>query len=595
MASSSLGTLTLDLIAKTGGFVKGMTKAERSSKKWRRQVERDLKKLRGQFAGFAKMAAGAGVAAAGAFTILAKEGLQFVDSQAKLADRLGSTIDDLRAVQIAASDFGIEQGRLTSSLQSYTKRLGDAARGTGEAQKAYEALGLEASELVNMPLPEQLALIAERIANVDSAAERASIADRLMSGGRNMVNLFEQGGGAIRDAVQEVDAFGLSLSEIDAARVEAANDAMSRIGRATEGVRTQMVVSLAPAIKTVADQFNEAAKESQGFADTGEDIADKVVEGVGFVADSIEGLKRTFEVTGAGIAVFALKSQKAVMELGESIIDQPVKSLNVLIEGLNKVSPIDIEPVGITQLSKDLDRELALIEGAIAAGKRDIHNILMEPMPSAVFGERLTENERLQEGLDAGLGMGSGIGSDAIAAAGAVAEAMNRASEAANDTADADDDKADKSKDAADAVKALGDSSSNAASALAGIGGGDWGRGAMGAMAGEQDNGARSVRQNIEARRDPGVIVFEPDPSAKPTWSTDYAPEGYVENAARVSAAPPMGSINPRALADVQGAPSARNMGHITLSVKGDNGEETAEGEISKTLVDLLAGAASSR
>ena len=31
MASKSLGTLTIDLIAKTGGFISGMDKAERAS------------------------------------------------------------------------------------------------------------------------------------------------------------------------------------------------------------------------------------------------------------------------------------------------------------------------------------------------------------------------------------------------------------------------------------------------------------------------------------------------------------------------------------------------------------------------------------
>ncbi|STT56995.1 Uncharacterised protein [Klebsiella pneumoniae] len=35
MAGKSLGTLTIDLIARTGGFVQGMDKAERSSQKWR--------------------------------------------------------------------------------------------------------------------------------------------------------------------------------------------------------------------------------------------------------------------------------------------------------------------------------------------------------------------------------------------------------------------------------------------------------------------------------------------------------------------------------------------------------------------------------
>ncbi|APC45948.1 putative tail tape measure protein [Halomonas phage QHHSV-1] len=601
MASSSLGTLTLDLIARTGGFVKGMTKAERSSKKWRKQVERDLKKLRGQFATFAKMAAGAGVAAAGAFTILAKEGLQFVDSQAKMATRLGSTIDDLRAVQIAASDYGIEQGRLTSSLASYTKRLGDAARGTGEAQKAYEALGLEASELVNLPLPEQLALIAERIAEVDSAAERASIADRLMSGGRGMVNLFAEGGDAIRNAVDEVEEFGLKLSQVDAARVEAANDAMSRIGRSTEGVRTQMVVALAPAIQTVADEFNNAAKASKGFADTGDDIAGGVVESVSFVVDSVEGLKRTFELAGSTIALFALQSQRAMLALGETIIDAPVNSINAVIEGLNKISPIDIEPVGITQLSRDLDNELALIEGAIAEGKQDIQDILMEPMPSAVFGARLAENERLQDGRDAGLGMDSGISSNAIAAARAVAEAMNRASEAANDSADADEDKADKSDTAADAVKTLADASDGASRALDSIGSADWGRGAM--PSGD-DEGMSAVRRAIENGKDPAPYWLEPNPTARPTWSTDYLSNPESDVAERVSASAPWSSVGAQSMAKVQSsaqsmtdhAAAAKDRGKVIIKVVGENGntEGTLEGEDAfvRSLADALSGVA---
>ena len=40
--SKSLGTLTLDLVAKTGGFVAGMTKAERESAKFKRKVKKEL-------------------------------------------------------------------------------------------------------------------------------------------------------------------------------------------------------------------------------------------------------------------------------------------------------------------------------------------------------------------------------------------------------------------------------------------------------------------------------------------------------------------------------------------------------------------------
>lgn len=65
MASRSLGTLTLDLIARTGGFVAGMDQAERSSEKWRRQVEQSMKSAGTAVAG----ASAATVAALAAMTV----------------------------------------------------------------------------------------------------------------------------------------------------------------------------------------------------------------------------------------------------------------------------------------------------------------------------------------------------------------------------------------------------------------------------------------------------------------------------------------------------------------------------------------------
>ncbi len=66
MASKSLGTLTLDLVAQTGGFIQGMDKAERASKKWRKEVQDNLRKTGNQLkAGAGNYAAAAGVAIAG--------------------------------------------------------------------------------------------------------------------------------------------------------------------------------------------------------------------------------------------------------------------------------------------------------------------------------------------------------------------------------------------------------------------------------------------------------------------------------------------------------------------------------------------------
>lgn len=67
MAGKSLGTLTIDLIAKVGGFVQGMDKAERSSQKWRDQVKKDAKEVSSSIisVGAAAATAAVGIGAAG--------------------------------------------------------------------------------------------------------------------------------------------------------------------------------------------------------------------------------------------------------------------------------------------------------------------------------------------------------------------------------------------------------------------------------------------------------------------------------------------------------------------------------------------------
>lgn len=591
MSSKSLGTLTLDLVAKTGGFVQGMSKAERTSKKWRRSVEKDLKVI-------GKAFAGASVLAAGGLAALAASGQQFVDSQAKTAARLGSTIDELRAVQIAASDFGIEQGRLTSSLASYTKRLGDAARGTGEAQQAYEALGLEAKELVNLPLPEQLALIAERIADVDSAAERASIADRLMSGGRTMVNLFEDGGQAIRAAVDEVDAFGLSLSQVDAAKVEAANDAMARIPRILEPIKTQLAVALAEPLEGISTHFIEAGKASAGFRDDIHDMVDSTVDGLLFVVDAADGVGRAFELAGSAIAMMVIEARWGVARLALSIYSGPINAINALIEQMNRIPGIELGAVQQFDFVDDLKATVDQFDRAGKIARQDMQDTLMAPMASEGLRAAI-EAARASAALELG-GDGPGmVNAAAINAAEAVAGALTRAGDAANDSADADEDKAGKSQDAADAVESLAKASNGAASALAGIGGGAGGN-VRPATVGEQENGARSVRQRIEAGKDLSAYALEPNPNAKATWSSDYLTNPESDLAARVSAAANLSSVNPQGLAKVQASTQSLSdhaagqgkRSSVTLVVAGKDGEETAEGEIDDAVLNLLERAA---
>lgn len=57
----------------------------------------------------------------------------------------------------------------------------------------------------------------------------------------------------LRQATEEVRAFGVVVSEQDADRIERTNDAISRLGLVWRGLSNQLAVAAAPALKSVAD------------------------------------------------------------------------------------------------------------------------------------------------------------------------------------------------------------------------------------------------------------------------------------------------------------------------------------------------------
>lgn len=92
MATKSLGTLTLDLIAKIGGFTGPMDRAARNAEKNAKQMERAAKRAREQWALYGKVALGAITAIAGVgLTRFIRETKEAEQRQAQLAAVLRST------------------------------------------------------------------------------------------------------------------------------------------------------------------------------------------------------------------------------------------------------------------------------------------------------------------------------------------------------------------------------------------------------------------------------------------------------------------------------------------------------------------------
>lgn len=209
MASRSLGTLTIDLIAKVGGFVEGMTKAEREADKKTRAMQRKMqaraKEIKSTWDGISKaLAAGiAGITVGAVFQNVITQTRNAEKEQALLAAALKAT----------GQQAGYSQERLNDMAGAMEKLTGIGAGDFNQAQTVL--LGF--TNIVGEQLPEALRVAADFSvrtgATMASAAETIGRALDIPSEG--MKSLQRQG-------------FKFSESQIEAARQ------LERTGRIAE-------------------------------------------------------------------------------------------------------------------------------------------------------------------------------------------------------------------------------------------------------------------------------------------------------------------------------------------------------------------------
>ncbi len=259
--------------------------------------------------------AAAGVAAAGALALMVKNTLEGVDEQAKLARQLGGTIDGLRGLQIAAEDAGVDTGALASSLGRFQAVLGEAERGTGTAVGALERLGLSASELSALDIDERLAVIIERMEGLGlSATQSADVLRQFGIRNAEVLRLVQQGADVLRASRAEVDAFGLSISAVDASAIERANDAMGRISRVVEVFATRLTVALAPALELVANWLNELTRQNGGWRDAATTASEWAVRSLLAVVEAYDEVNKV----AARFMLFFAETQAAAAQFGAS-------------------------------------------------------------------------------------------------------------------------------------------------------------------------------------------------------------------------------------------------------------------------------------
>lgn len=266
MAVRSLGQLTLDVLAKIGGFEKGMDAVERKSERTARQVERDQKKAAEESKrAWERAGTAIGVAITGAvagLTFAAKANIDFADAAGEAAESAGVATEAYTALAYAAKLSGVEQETLTKSLNKLNK-------GIAENSEELVNLGISTTDASGKLKSADAVLIelADRFAGMEDGAEKAALASKIFGDrvGPDLVRLLNQGSIGIQDLTEEARKLGVVIGDDFAKEAGKFNDNIDKLKASLDGLVITITGPVIAGINGLIDRFREGSKEGESF------------------------------------------------------------------------------------------------------------------------------------------------------------------------------------------------------------------------------------------------------------------------------------------------------------------------------------------
>lgn len=354
MASKSLGTLTLDLIAKIGGFVAPMDQAQRKSKE-------SMSKI----AGYAKTAAtafaAAGVAIGASVAAMVKSGIDAADSLLDISDATGIATEQLSALKYAADIEDISLDKLSSTLNKFSKTVSEAADGVGAGADAFAALGVSVTNSDGSLRDSYSILndVSEAISQLENGADKAAVAQQLFGkSGAQLLPILNGGRQGLQDYADQAERLNLIISRDTAEASAQFNDNLKDLKLALGGVGLTIAEEVAPRLAELTSTLTDESTQRglATFADGLARVASLAVDAAAGLGNFSSFLNRAIN----GADPQNLSQITAEIENIQSVLDSPIAGR------LNPLLPTRIAIQDEEELRKSLERLLAIREQVIA-------------------------------------------------------------------------------------------------------------------------------------------------------------------------------------------------------------------------------------
>ncbi|AOY88657.1 hypothetical protein BKP64_11005 [Marinobacter salinus] len=324
MASKSLGTLTLDLIAKVGGFEAGMDKAARKSKKTSTQIEKHANSI-------AKAVAGMSVAAVGGLTAMVTSTAESAREIKNLSALSNASTQQFQKMAFAASRYGVEQDKVSDILKDTNDRIGDFIQtGGGPMADFFENIaplvGVTADQFARLSGPEALQLYVDSLEKAGvSQKDMTFYMEAIAGDAAKLIPLLRDNGKAMKDLGDEAERTGNVFSDADFADLEKITASTDELQASLKGISNEVVLAAIPAINDLTSILSDEStlKSAQALGTAVVSAMNKAVEAVDGAIKVTQFLAEELAAMTAGAAADDIVRLEDELETLYSMLDNP--------------------------------------------------------------------------------------------------------------------------------------------------------------------------------------------------------------------------------------------------------------------------------
>lgn len=248
---------------------------------------------------------------AGWFVGNIKEAVERVSELQKIADRLGTSLEFISRIKIAAITSNMSMNELEQAFAAFQRNMETFSQGVGESKATFEALGITPQMLQGWgTLENQMMNIIQHLGKIEDPSKRAGAAMRIFGEqGRKLIPLVNANAEAMQALMQQADFLGLTLSGDAGRSLDRVRDNMRLLVEQINALWNRLAIALGPELENLTNELIVAIKTIFEMIGSGKE-AESMIKAL---ANAIQPATKSF----LAFYTMLLRVQSAFLSLAE--------------------------------------------------------------------------------------------------------------------------------------------------------------------------------------------------------------------------------------------------------------------------------------